>query len=261
MFEIIKQAIKAGNATVKYPFAPLPTIPDMRGKPEHVPDKCIACAACAIACPPNAIEMIAHTEIGAYTWKIDYGRCIFCARCEEVCPTRAIELGSQFELAVMSADDLISTATFELERCACCGKYFAPRKQVDYAARALMSALGTDDAEYKQAVELMHWCSSCKAKRDAGVLTEGLENAYGHVIEGEPPVLEGASYVSEAMRMGAGSQDAFSMLNDMKNAQVSVADPAAVPVGTAQGASASIAASPASAEQPSVGQTQPSGLA
>lgn len=189
MFEIIKQAFKAGNATVKYPFAPLPEVPDMRGKPEHVPENCIVCAACAITCPPNAIEMSANLEVGSYTWRIDYGRCIFCGRCEEVCPTRAIELGNQFELAVMSADDLVSTATFALERCANCGEYFAPRKQVDYAKRALESAMGTVDVEYSKAVELIHWCSKCKAKRDAGVLTESLTNAHGHVIEGNPPTL------------------------------------------------------------------------
>ena len=35
MLKLWKVNAKAGDATVKYPFAPFPTNKDMRGKPEH----------------------------------------------------------------------------------------------------------------------------------------------------------------------------------------------------------------------------------
>ena len=49
MLKLWKVNAKAGDATVKYPFAPFPTNKDMRGKPEHNAELCIACGACGVA--------------------------------------------------------------------------------------------------------------------------------------------------------------------------------------------------------------------
>lgn len=171
MLKIFKEAMQAGNATVKYPFAPLPVIEDSRGKPEQDPAKCIVCAACAVACPSNAIQMSADTDKGTMTWEINYGRCIFCGRCEEVCPTHAIVLGHEFELAVTSFTDLVSTSVFALQRCEICGDYYAPAKQVQFAEQALEHSMGLDDNEVLASKRLMHWCPTCKARYDAGVLS------------------------------------------------------------------------------------------
>ena len=57
MLKLLKIVRDAGEVTIKYPFAPAEFTPTFRGKPEYDPKRCIACAACAIACPPNALTM------------------------------------------------------------------------------------------------------------------------------------------------------------------------------------------------------------
>lgn len=165
MLKTIKNIFKTGDATVKYPFAPLKVPKDMRGKPEHSFEQCIACAACAVACPANAIQMKTDVDRGTITWKINYGRCIFCGRCEEVCPMEAIKLSQKFELAVMKKSDLEETCTYKLQKCSKCGKYFAPRKEVDYAKRLLASM--SQNKETVQALSSMDICPECKEKADA----------------------------------------------------------------------------------------------
>ena len=81
MLKLWKVNAKAGDATVKYPFAPFPTNKDMRGKPEHNAELCIACGACGVACPADAIRMDTDLAADTITWSIDYGRCIFCGLC------------------------------------------------------------------------------------------------------------------------------------------------------------------------------------
>lgn len=51
MLKLLKTIMRAGTATVKYPFAPLEVSPGFRGKPDLMPSQCIACGACACACP------------------------------------------------------------------------------------------------------------------------------------------------------------------------------------------------------------------
>ena len=92
MFKLFKTLRNAGTATVKYPFKPLEVAHGFRGKPEYVPEQCIACGACISACPANALTMETDLESGERRWQLFLGRCIYCARCEEVCPTRAIHL-------------------------------------------------------------------------------------------------------------------------------------------------------------------------
>ena len=64
MLKLIKEVLRVGNATVPYPFVPVEVAPGFRGKPEYDPDQCIACAACVIACPPNALNMETDLEVG-----------------------------------------------------------------------------------------------------------------------------------------------------------------------------------------------------
>lgn len=43
MLKLLKTIMRAGTATVKYPFAPLEVSPGFRGKPDLMPMYCLRC--------------------------------------------------------------------------------------------------------------------------------------------------------------------------------------------------------------------------
>lgn len=208
MFKTLKNIIKTGDATIKYPFAPLKTTPHMRGKPQHFQQQCIACGACAIACPPNAIQMHPDIAAGVTKWEINYGRCIFCGRCEEVCPVSAIRLSNEFEMAVMSKADMIEDCTYTLQACAVCGKYYAPHKEVEYAKKILAQVEGNPEAT--EAAHLSDVCPDCKRRADAlAAATRDRTKAQGYtkapsVQVGAQPLNAGVS--GEALGAGNPAQ-------------------------------------------------------
>ena len=165
MFKLLKEIFRTGEATVKYPFAPLAVEKDMRGKPEHTAEQCIACAACTIACPANAIAMETNVTLATRTWSIDYGRCVFCGRCEEVCPTDAIWLSTDFELAVANRADLTRQAIFKLARCEVCDTPFAVAKEVAFV-QDLLAATASGPGEAEAQRRLVATCPACKRIHD-----------------------------------------------------------------------------------------------
>ena len=164
MLKLFKTILKAGEATLKYPFAPMPVCDHFRGKPEHQAEQCIACAACTVACPANALTMSTDVEAGTRTWQLFLGRCIFCGRCEEVCPTKAIVLSQEFELAVGNKNDLYQNATFKLANCTCCEKPFAPEKEIEYTVD-LLKQTGMSAEAVEANRELLQTCPDCKRKQ------------------------------------------------------------------------------------------------
>ena len=70
---------------------------------EEGAERCTACGLCAVACPAEAISMVAderkkgeehlyREEKYASVYEVNMLRCIFCGLCEEACPKQAIYL-------------------------------------------------------------------------------------------------------------------------------------------------------------------------
>lgn len=96
------------SATIRYPEKKREISAIWRG--QHVlkrddkgAERCTACGLCAVACPAEAITMVAaernkgeenlyREEKYASTYEINMLRCIFCGLCEEACPKEAIFL-------------------------------------------------------------------------------------------------------------------------------------------------------------------------
>lgn len=171
VLKLLKEVLRVGNATIPYPFVPAEVSTGFRGKPQHDPQLCMACAACAIACPPNALTLTTDTDQGLITWSIFYGRCIFCGRCEEVCPTGAITLSQEFELAVMNKADLFEKADYQLAACSRCGTFFAPVKELEYVL-ALLEQAGLSGEELEERKALLSICPTCKREIDITKLVE-----------------------------------------------------------------------------------------
>ncbi len=171
VLKLLKEVLRVGNATIPYPFVPAEVTTAFRGKPQHDPQLCMACAACAIACPPNALTLTTDPDQGIITWSIFYGRCIFCGRCEEVCPTGAIALTQDFELAVMNKADLFDTAEYQLAACTQCGTFFAPAKELEYVL-ALLEQAGLSGEELAERSALLSICPACRRQNDITKLVE-----------------------------------------------------------------------------------------
>ena len=96
------------KATIKYPETKREISKVWRGhhvlkRDEKGAERCTACGLCAVACPAEAITMVAaerkkgeenlyREEKYASTYEINMLRCIFCGLCEDACPKEAIFL-------------------------------------------------------------------------------------------------------------------------------------------------------------------------
>ncbi|MEH2921316.1 hydrogenase 4 subunit H [Samsonia erythrinae] len=180
MLKLFKTIQRAGDVTVKYPFKPMEVSPGFRGRPEYHAQQCIACGACTVACPANALTMETDVAAGSRSWQLFLGRCIFCGRCEEVCPTRAIHLSEDFEMAVTQKADLFNRATFTLLSCRLCHQPFTTDKSVEYAM-ALLTQSGMDPASVEEMRPQFETCPACKRRQSLD--NHGSTNLNYHVGE------------------------------------------------------------------------------
>jgi NAD(P)H-quinone oxidoreductase subunit I len=106
--------------TTQYPEERLTVSRRIRGT-EHLiltKEECIACGACARACPHGCIEVVGSKNAEGkrvpekFEW--DSGRCIFCGLCVEACPRTSLLMNYGYEQAgyrcqdlVLSMDDLL----------------------------------------------------------------------------------------------------------------------------------------------------------
>ncbi len=97
-----------GSNTLRYPEVKREFAPVYRGwhvlkRDAQGRENCTACGLCAVACPAEAITMVAEErnkgeehlyreEKYAAIYEINMLRCIFCGLCEEACPKEAIFL-------------------------------------------------------------------------------------------------------------------------------------------------------------------------
>ena len=148
------------KTTVKYPEVKREFSEIYRGK--HVlkrddegRERCTACGLCAVACPAEAITMVAEErkpgeehlyreERYARIYEIDMLRCIFCGMCEEACPKEAIFLTKELVPSEYQRDLLIFGKDILLEPS-------DPNKRIDISKRQTQEVL-----EFKKDIRQKH---------------------------------------------------------------------------------------------------------
>ncbi|RJQ50622.1 MAG: NADH-quinone oxidoreductase subunit I [Desulfobacteraceae bacterium] len=110
----------ARTVVVQYPEVAPVLQPRFRGFHSYEIERCIACEACAKACPVDCIRMsktgprkISKTKgiaVGGAIreYRIDHGTCLFCGLCIEVCPTGCLAMGAVHDNSRYRRGDLVA---------------------------------------------------------------------------------------------------------------------------------------------------------
>jgi Ni,Fe-hydrogenase III small subunit/formate hydrogenlyase subunit 6/NADH:ubiquinone oxidoreductase subunit I len=105
MLRIIRERLRQGHRTARYPQES-PQLPErFRGAPRLDPARCAdGCRACTAACPFGAVELTASGP------RLDLGLCIFCGECAAACPSGALTFSRDHRLAARRREDLLAGA-------------------------------------------------------------------------------------------------------------------------------------------------------
>lgn len=108
-------------------FAPVYRGKHVLKRDEEGAERCTACGLCAVACPAEAITMVAaerqpgeenlyREEKYAASYEINMLRCIFCGLCEHACPKQAIYLTDELVPTEYKRNDFIYTKNELVEK-------------------------------------------------------------------------------------------------------------------------------------------------
>ena len=99
MLQLFKTRFEQGKRTIDFPGEQ--KLPErFRGLPVLRPELCKdGCAACADACPTEAIQVL--------PLKLDLARCLFCGACAEACPEGAISFSGRYTLSFRSRETMV----------------------------------------------------------------------------------------------------------------------------------------------------------
>jgi len=113
-------------------------VKEVRFTKETDKGKCILCSLCTRACQEvvgvSAISMV-NRGVNRQMATPFFGlsdTCIACGSCAEICPTEAISLEDKGSKRVITMPNV--KMTFNMKKCAKCGRYFAPEKQIKFMA-------------------------------------------------------------------------------------------------------------------------------
>lgn len=116
-------------------------------------EACIACGACAIACPTDTLELDASIAVLSVT-DLD---CVACGSCVAACPDDAISLSGAVPIGAAAAEPR-TLLTDESVSCRSCGTFYAPQRLLAHARQVLEAAgLDPDDPRFQLGV-----CPDCR---------------------------------------------------------------------------------------------------
>ena len=102
MLKIVRERLRQGHRTGRFPAAE-PLLPErFRGAPQLEPARCPAgCSDCAERCPFGALR------VDGGQLRLDLGLCLFCADCG-ACPHGALAFSRDYRLAARRREDLLA---------------------------------------------------------------------------------------------------------------------------------------------------------
>jgi len=136
----IKHILHFRPITIQYPEERKELPPRYRGLHILPADdegkiRCVACKLCEVACPTQAISIVAEAadeyaeERLPKVYNIDFMRCVFCGFCVEACPCDALRMGMSYELAAYNRAGLVHTMDVFFDPNV---KSIAPRDNANY---------------------------------------------------------------------------------------------------------------------------------